>query len=105
MLKRITTVRMKRFLATLPMTGKVSGSQVPNSPEGEKQGWPVKVVRAGEGGSGFWRERFLTGLQGGGPGRKNREAGGRMTLTRLLLPFGRLQKEGPRRTEANTNEQ
>ncbi len=35
------------------MTGKVSGSQVPNSPEGEKQGWPVKVVRAGEGGSGF----------------------------------------------------
>ncbi len=54
MLKRITTVRMKRFLATLPMTGKVSGSQVPNSPEGEKQGWPVKVVRAGVGGSGFW---------------------------------------------------
>jgi hypothetical protein len=37
------------------MTGKVSGSQVPNSPEGEKQGWPVKVVRAGVGGSGFWR--------------------------------------------------
>ncbi len=31
------------------ITGKVSGSQVPNSPEGEKQGWPVKVVRAGEG--------------------------------------------------------
>jgi hypothetical protein len=31
------------------MTGKVSGSQVPGSPEGEKQGW------AGEGGSGFWR--------------------------------------------------
>ncbi len=53
MLKRITTVKMKRFLATLPMTGKVSGSQVPNSPEGEKQGWPVKVVRAGVGGSGF----------------------------------------------------
>jgi hypothetical protein len=26
---------------------------------------------------------------------------GRMTLTRLLLPFGRLQKEGSRRTEAN----
>ncbi len=25
------------------MTGKVSGSQVPGSPEGEKQGWPVKV--------------------------------------------------------------
>ncbi len=37
------------------MTGKVSESQVPNSPEGEKQGWPVKVVRACEGGSGFWR--------------------------------------------------
>ncbi len=37
------------------MTGKVSESQVPGSPEGEKQGWPVKVVRAGEGGSGFWR--------------------------------------------------
>jgi hypothetical protein len=37
------------------MTGKVSGSQVPGSPEGEKQGWPVKVVRAGVGGSGFWR--------------------------------------------------
>ncbi len=37
------------------MTGKVSVSQVPNSPEGEKQGWPVQVVRAGEGGSGFWR--------------------------------------------------
>ncbi len=37
------------------MTGKVSGSQGPNSPEGEKQGWPVKVVRAGVGGSGFWR--------------------------------------------------
>ncbi len=82
------------------MPGKVSGSQVPNSPEGEKQGWPVKVVRAGEGGSGFWRV-----FREVGPGRKNREAGGRMTLTRLLLPFGRLQKEGPRRTEANTNEQ
>ncbi len=37
------------------MTEKVSVSQVPNSPEGEKQGWPVKVVRAGVGGSGFWR--------------------------------------------------
>ncbi len=37
------------------MTGKVSGSQVPGSPEGEKQGWPVKVFRAGVGGSGFWR--------------------------------------------------
>ncbi len=35
------------------MTGKVSGSQGPNSPEGEKQGWPVKVARAGVGGSGF----------------------------------------------------
>ena len=35
------------------MTGKVSVSQVPGSPEGEKQGWPVKVVRAGVGGSGF----------------------------------------------------
>ena len=44
------------------------------------------------------------GIQGCGPGRKKREAGGRMTLTRLFLPFGRLQKEGPRRTEANTNE-
>ncbi len=49
-----------------------------------------------------WRERFLAGLQGCVPGRKKREAGGRMTLTRLLLPFGRLQKEGPRRAEANT---
>ena len=38
-------------------------------------------------------------------GIKNREAVGRMTLTRLLLPFGRLQKEGPRRTEANTKKQ
>ncbi len=37
------------------MTGKVSESQVPGSPAGEKQGWPVKVVRAGEGGSGFLR--------------------------------------------------
>ncbi len=37
------------------MKGKVSGSQVPGSPEGEKQGWPVKVVRAGVGGNGFWR--------------------------------------------------
>jgi hypothetical protein len=36
------------------MTGKVSESQVPGSPEGEKQGWPVKVFRAGVGGSGFW---------------------------------------------------
>ena len=27
--------------------------QVPNSPAGEKQRWPVKVVRAGVGGSGF----------------------------------------------------
>ncbi len=81
MLKRITAVRLRmtRFLATLgitnafykysgenrrkkreeqeikkeEMTGKVSGSQVPGSPEGEKQGWPVKVVRAGVGGSGF----------------------------------------------------
>ncbi len=35
------------------MTGKVSVSQVPNSPEGEKQGWPVKVVRAGVGGNGL----------------------------------------------------
>ena len=42
------------------------------------------------------------GLQGCVPGRKNREAGRRITLTRLFLPFGRLQKEGPRRTEANT---
>ena len=48
------------------------------------------------------RERFLVGIQEGGPGRKNREAGGRMTLTRLFLPFGRLQKEGLRRPEANT---
>ena len=82
------------------MTGKVSVSQVPNSPEGEKQGWPVKVFRAGEGGSGFWRV-----FREVGPGRKNRDAVGRMALTRLLLPFGRLQKEGPRRSEENTNEQ
>ncbi len=79
------------------MTGKVSKSQVPNSPEGEKQGWPVKVVRAGEGGSGFWRV-FMDVCRE----EKNREAGGRVTLTRLLLPFGRLQKKGPRRAEANT---
>jgi hypothetical protein len=45
----------KNFRHNEDMTGKVSVSQVPNSPEGEKQGWPVKVVRAGVGGSGFWR--------------------------------------------------
>ncbi len=79
------------------MTGKVSGSQVPGSPEGEKQGWPVKVFRAGEGGSGFlWVFREVCREE------KNSEAVGRMALTRLLLPFGRLQKEGPCRTEANT---
>ncbi len=60
------------------MTGKVSGSQVPGSPEGEKQGWPVKGFRPAL-------------------------AGGRMTLTRLFLPFGRLQKEGLRRPETKKN--
>ncbi len=45
------------------MTGKVSVSQGPNSPEGEKQGWPVKVVRASEGGSGFLRVFRDVGLE------------------------------------------
>ncbi len=56
------------------MTGKVSVSQVPNSPEDEKQGWPVKVVRAGVGGIGFWRVFRDVCRE-----EKNREAGGRMT--------------------------
>jgi hypothetical protein len=73
---------------------------VPGSPEGEKQGWPVKGFRPA------WAGAVLggySGVQGGGPERKNREAGGRMTLTRLFLPFGRLQKEGPRRPETKKN--
>ncbi len=49
----ITSIQKKREEES--MSGKVSGSQVPNSPGGEKQGWPVKVFRAGEGGIGFLR--------------------------------------------------
>ncbi len=51
----IASCHPKNFGHNEGMTGKVSGSQVPGSPEGEKQGRPVKVVRAGVGGSGFWR--------------------------------------------------
>ncbi len=80
------------------LQGRYPGSQVPGSPEGEKQG-------AGQSSPGRRRrEQFLAGIQGCGPGRKNREEEGRMTLTRLFLPFGRLQKEGPRWPEANKNE-